>query len=207
MCDLGKISPSIIVADNYEGWVKMDDKDIIDAYLRRDESAITATKAKYGRSLYNLAFRILQMHEDAEECESDTYLKAWNSIPPTIPVYFQAYLLKITRRLALGREDYKMALKRKGVVVELSEELYNIIPGKDDIKSLHERKEITAALNSFFRELEDEKNAVFMRKYILMQPVSQIARELDMGESKVKMILSRTRENLKKHLKKEGVYI
>ena len=101
----------------------MDDNKIIELYFKRDEDALTQTKECYGKQLNALAFRILQNKEDAEECENDTYMKAWNSIPPQKPQHFFAYLAKICRNTALNMTEKSKAEKRSAIIVELTKEL------------------------------------------------------------------------------------
>ena len=106
----------------------MKDDEIIALYFRRDEDAIRQTELAYGGKLYNLSYRLLWNREDAEESVSDTYMKAWENIPPTKPTFFYAYLAKICRFLAMGKLDWNNAAKRKAEVVELSDEMENCIP-------------------------------------------------------------------------------
>ena len=113
----------------------MEDNQIIELFFRRDETALTHTKERYGSRLRALAFRILGSNEDAEECENDTYLKAWESIPPQNPRYFFAYLAKICRNTALHRAEKANAQKRNAVVVELTNELAECLP---DDRSLND---------------------------------------------------------------------
>ena len=113
----------------------MDDSQIIDLYFARSETAIQETDSKYGGYCYKIAYGILADREDSEESVSDTYMKAWENIPPTKPTFFYAYLAKICRFLAMGKLDWNNAAKRKAEVVELSDEMENCIPD-----AVHERQ-------------------------------------------------------------------
>lgn len=97
----------------------MDDTQIIALFLARDEQAIHETDLAYGRRLHRLANRILLSREDAEESVSDTYLSAWNAMPPRRPSILATFLGKITRRLAIDRWRYRNACKRGGGEVTL----------------------------------------------------------------------------------------
>ena len=92
----------------------MDDKTIVDLYWQRDERAICETRDKYGRYCYAIAYGILHSAPDAEECENDTYLDAWNAIPPHKPSLLKTFLGKITRRISLDRLKGQTADKRGG---------------------------------------------------------------------------------------------
>lgn len=181
----------------------MEDRQIIDLYFRRDEEAISQTAAAYGGKLYSLAYRILQLREDAEESVNDTYLKAWESIPPQRPVFFYAYLSKICRFLAFGKLDWRNAAKRKAEIVELSAEMELCIPDQRWERQA-ESEEIGRLLNDFLETLPEESRLIFMRRYWYADSVAEIAKRYKMGESKVKTRLFRTRNALHAFLEKEG---
>lgn len=185
----------------------MTNEEILDLYWKRDESAVTETKAKYGKQIFRMALGIVNDFQDAEECENDTYLKAWNSIPPHRPQYLFAYLLKIAKNEALQKYNYNHAQKRGGILLELDEEILNCSSSENHIDSDLEYRELVNALNKFLKELSPEKQSIFVRKYWGGQKISQIAEELGISESKVKMVLKRTRNKLKEYLRKEGIHI
>ena len=114
----------------------MEDNKIVQLYFDRDESAISFTKYKYGSRLNNIAYRILIDFRDSEECENDTYLKAWESIPPNKPKYLFAYLAKICRFISMDKLDWKNAKKRSTTIVELTDEMELCIPNPKDDESL-----------------------------------------------------------------------
>ena len=184
----------------------MEDEEIIELYWHRNESAISETKYKYGRGLYAIALNILRDFQDAEECENDTYYKAWVSIPPKRPSYLMAYLYKISRNTAISKVNYRMADKRHGTVVELCEELdYCVRYGS--IEKYLDSCEICRIVNEFLDELSDEKNAIFVRRYWAAESISQIAGALNISESKVKMTISRLKVNLRNRFDREEVNI
>lgn len=182
----------------------MEDTQIIELYFARNEEAIRQTEAAYGGKLYNLSYRILWSREDAEETVSDTYLKAWESIPPTRPSFFYAYLAKICRFLSFGKLDWNNAAKRKAEMVELSAEMENCIPDLSRELQL-QSQELGALLNEFLGTLSDENRRIFMRRYWYADSIAEIAQRFRLGESNVKTKLMRTRNALRVFLEKEGV--
>lgn len=183
----------------------MEDNEIIELYWSRSQQAITETTAKYGRQLQTLAERILYNHEDSEECVSDTYHTAWNTIPPKKPEYFFAYLAKLTRNFCFGRLDYQKAKKRNAEIVALSEELENCIPDSEHFEERIEGEELARLISTFLKEQPIEMRKVFVRRYWYMDSVSEISSSLEISQSKVKSILFRLRGKLREYLEKEGV--
>lgn len=181
----------------------MEDSNIIALFWKRDEHAIAETQMAYGRKLKQLALRILKNQADAEECENDTYLKAWNTIPPQSPQYFYAYLAKICRFAAFGKLDAQNAQKRKAVMVELTAEMELCIPSTAYEKSL-EQEEIGRQLNAFLAELSEENRLMFLRRYWFADSIREIAQRCGSSESKVKTALFRTRNKLKSYFEREG---
>lgn len=182
----------------------MTDTDILDLYWRRDEGAIRETDRAYGRKLHTLAERIVENREDGEECVSDTYLAAWDHIPPQRPNYFFAWLAKICRNFAFGLLDKRQAAKRSAQVVTLTAEMEQCIPdSRRDTAA--EGAEIGRILNEFLGTLSRESRVLFLRRYWYAESIAEIARRYGMGESKVKTSLHRTRRKLREQLEKEGI--
>ncbi len=180
----------------------MNDEKIIALFKERDETAIAETRAKYGSSLRGIAKRICRSDADAEECESDAYLAAWNDIPPYDPGdHLFSYLAKIVRASAISRVRKKTALKRGGDTVELTEDVASAadVTEKEVFSRMTER-----AVSDFLRSIPEEKRNIFLRKYWFMDSVSEIAERFGVSEGKVKTVLFRTRNDLKRYLKKEG---
>lgn len=182
----------------------MEDTQIVDLFFSRDQQAIQQTDKKYGRLCYQIAWNILSSREDAEESVSDTYLKAWETIPPTRPVFFYAYLAKICRFLSMGKLDWNNAAKRKAEVVTLSDELACCIPDVSREQQL-QSQELGALLNDFLGTLSDENRRIFLRRYWYGESIGEIAQRFRLGESNVKTKLMRTRNALRAFLEKEGV--
>jgi RNA polymerase sigma-70 factor (ECF subfamily) len=186
----------------------MDDKTIVELYWQRDERAIGETRDKYGRYCYAIAYGILHSAPDAEECENDTYLDAWNAMPPHKPTLLKTVLGKITRRISLDRTKRETADKRGGGEVPLTlDELHECIPDHASIDEKLLTEELARAIDAFLRILDVDTRRVFLRRYWYFDSVGAIARRYGFGQSKVKMMLHRTREGLRDYLAKEGIFV
>ena len=163
----------------------MEDQQIIELYWQRSETAIQETQYKYGPYCRAIAQRILSNAEDSEECVNDTYLSAWNTIPPHRPIPLSAFLGRITRNLALNQ-------------------LHECIPAPGSTDRLIDELVLTDLLNRFLGELSKENRMIFMRRYWYLTPVYRIAADFSISESKVKISLYRSRRKLKGLLQKEG---
>lgn len=181
----------------------MEDDKIIALYLARNEDAILHTKDKYGKRLYYLAGKITNAAEDAEECENDTYLRTWDTIPPQKPRYLFAYLARLCRNLALDKVDWSNAVKRKADIVCLTEEMSQCIPDRFRQKELEDR-ELGRTLDAFLRTLPEDHKTVFLRRYWYADTVREIAANLGIKESTVQMRITRTKTKLKLYLEREG---
>ena len=184
----------------------MDDNRIMELYFARDEQAIRHTQDAYGRRLFLLAENIVRNDQDAQECENDTYLKAWTTIPPQHPAHFFGYLAKICRNLALGRLDWNMAAKRSAPVVSLTQEMECCIPDSSRERELDSR-ELGRIIDRFLREQSKDNRMVFVRRYWYADTIGEIAARYGIGESAVRMRLNRTRQRLGEYLKKEGYLV
>lgn len=180
----------------------MTDHEIVKLYLERNESAISETKSAYGRLLQSIAFNILQNKQDAEECENETCLKAWNSIPPNKPQRLSAYLCKIARRLALDRYDYNTAAKR-GSTLPL-EELEECLAASGCAEDRLTENTLAELLNGFLSRSDYNTRVIFMRRFWFGESISDIAKNLHASESMIKSRISRTLKKLREYLKKEG---
>ena len=183
----------------------MEDEKIIELYWQRSPDAIAETSRKYGAYCMRLSMNILAYREDSEENVNDTYLRAWNAIPPQRPQFLAAFLGRIARNLALNRYKAKMAEKRGGGEAALSlEELAEYLPAGSEPQSEAEAAEFSRVLSAFLRTEKEESRQVFLQRYFLCQPVGQIADHFGFSESRVKSMLLRTRTRLKHYLEREG---
>ena len=181
------------------------DEAIVNLYFDRSEEAIAACQIKYGKSCHTIAYNILRSDEDAEECVNDTWLRAWNAIPPERPARLGAWLFAVTRRLALTRYEHKTAAKRYGGPEASLEELAECVTAGS--LTLADEVALSQAINSFLASLPTRTRMIFMRKYWYMDSIADIAKALGMTESAVKVSLHRTREKFRKHLDKEGITV
>lgn len=182
----------------------MDDSRIIELYFARDERAIEETRAKYGRLLLSVADNILGSRAESEECESDTYLRAWESIPPTRPTHFSAYLCRTARNLALNR----LRLNKRHAPPEMTlifEELAETLP--DTATDPAESMDLRDAINDFVRGLEPTKRKIFIQRYFYMLSEKEISLELGIRVGTVKSTLSRTRNLLRNYLTERGIFV
>lgn len=188
-----------------EGVICMEDARIVELYWKRDADAIPATSEKYGGYCAAIARNILGNEEDAEECVNDTWLGAWNSMPPHRPSVLQAFLGKITRNLSFNRNRHDRAEKRGGGELPLVlDELSECVSGTDSVEGELDRKELRRAIDAFLDSLAPEKRTVFVCRYWYADSVRDIAVRTGMTESHVSMTLTRLRRRLREHLTKEG---
>jgi len=183
----------------------LEDREIVALYLDRDERAIRHSAEKYGPRLRGLSFGILRDAQAAEECESDAYWEAWNSIPPHRPEnYLYAFLARIVRHLSLDLCRKRDRLKRRGTVCELSAELEQCIPAPDPCACRLEDMALGEAVNGFLATLSVEKRRVFLRRYWYLDSISDISKRFSLSESKVKTMLFRCRGQMRDYLEREG---
>ena len=185
----------------------MEDASIIELYFDRDEDAIRQTDIKYGSYCNTITYNILHDYHDSEECRNDTYFKLWNTIPPTRPKIFKAFIARIARNLAIDLYNKKHADKRGGASVELAlDELEECLSASSNPYAAEDQV-VTDCLNAFLRTLSEEARFMFVRRYWYMDTTVQIAESMKIKESKVRVTLKRTRDRLRSFLAKEGIRI
>ena len=183
----------------------MEDSKIVDLYLARDETAISLTAGKYGAKLRHIADSIVENAETAEECENDTYLEAWNLIPPHEPrTYLFPFLGKIARHLAIDLCRRNKTQKRNVLYCELTEEMEECIPGQSDVEGEIEAAELSRRISMFLDAHPADQRNVFVRRYWFFDSIPEICKMTGFSQSKVKSILFRMREKLREELTKEG---
>ena len=184
----------------------MDDQKIIDLYWSRSESAITETDQKYGKYCCSIAYNILTNNEDAEESVSDTYMAAWNAMPPQRPSILATFLGKITRHLSIDRWRSRNRYKRGGGEIVLAlEELEDCVADNQTLEKTYERKQLALICNRFLESLPETERQVFLCRYWYLDSISVIASYYGCSDSKVTSMLHRTRKKLREVLKKEGL--
>lgn len=183
----------------------MEDSLIVQLYWDRAQEAIPATLEKYGNYCGAIAWNILGSREDAEECVNDTWLRAWNSMPPHKPSLLSAFLGKITRNLAFDRFSFLRAEKRGGgELPAVLEELGECVSGTGDVERAVDEWELARAIDDFLAALPPAKRDVFIRRYWYTEPISAIGRRYGMQDGAVSMTLSRLRQKLRIHLMERG---
>ena len=183
----------------------MSDDQIVELYWHRDEQAIKETDIKYKMFLLSVAYNIVYDTCDSEECLNDTYIGAWNSIPPTRPILLQAFLAAIMRRTAI--DCYKARKRQKRIASELTvslSEVEDFIADGNDAYSEAEAKELGRVISDFVRSQSDRRMYIFMSRYYFARPIKEIARLLECSESTVNKEIAVIKCNLKEKLKKEG---
>ena len=184
----------------------MDDLSIIELYFARDEQAIKETDTKYGKLCHSIAYNILNNNEDSEECVNDTYIGVWNTIPPTRPNNFMAFVCRITRNLSLKRIEAMARQKRSQATIVSLDELAEVLPDESIADRISD-EDIGKAISDFLRNEKEDVRNVFIRKYYFFDSIGDIAKRYGFTESKVKNMLYHTRNKLKEYLIKEGVEI
>lgn len=185
----------------------MDDGNIIELFWQRDETAIAEVDEKYGSYCRTIADNILHSHEDAEECVSDTWLRAWQSIPPQRPMRLRLFLAKITRNLAFDRYRQRTAEKRGGGAMEaVLDELAECVADKSDVETEVDGRALRTCISTFLRSLPYRERSLFLRRYFYAEQVNDIAADNDMSANHVSVILRRTRKKLQQYLAKEGFF-
>lgn len=184
----------------------MEDMEIVALYWARSEDAIAETAEKYGGYCHSISFRILRNEQDAEECVTDTYYRAWNTMSPKRPDRLAAFLGKITRNLSLDRYRRRTAKMRgRGQVTVALEELEQSVPSHDSVEDQVSAAALTDSLNRFLCGLPTEKRRVFLLRYWYFLKVEEIAERLGCSEAKVSSMLHRTRKELKAYLEGDGI--
>ena len=185
----------------------LDDDEIVDLFLLRDEDALNAVQEKYGARVRSLAFNLLADVESAKEVDNDTYFQAWNRIPPHEPRnYLFPFLGRIARHIAIDRIRSEKAVKRSMEICELSEELMDCLPSDERITIEVEEKEILAVINDFLKTCNPKHKDIFVRRYWFFESVSSISQRYLMTENNVKQVLLRIRRKIRKELVERGYY-
>lgn len=186
----------------------MKDTDILDLYWKRDETAIVETQHSYGNYCYAIAYNILHDREDSDECLNDTWMRAWNAIPPKRPNRFAIFLGTITRNLSFDRWKYKNAEKRGSGEMELAlDELLECVPSVRSTEEAVEEAELQRILNVFLHGLPERECNIFLRRYWYVEEYSEIANRYQMNLNTVKTTLFRTRKKLREYLEQEGIVV
>ena len=183
----------------------MDDEKIIEMFFARNELALNETERKYGRYCYAVSYRILNSNEDSEECVNDTWLAAWNAIPPKKPESLRGFLARICRNISLDRLDFLKADKRNQNVTDAFEELEAFLSGGEE--NIPEEMFMREAVNRFLASLDRKTRIIFMRRYWYFCSIPEIAEGMGISENSVRVTLHRTKLKMKSFFEKEGITI
>lgn len=179
----------------------MEDQKIVALYWSRSEQAIKETQLKYGKYCYTIAYQILYSREDADEAVNDTYLGAWNGIPPHRPAILSSFLGKLTRRISIDKWRGRTAEKRGGGELPVAlEELSECVHGSENTEQEVELGELTSAINAFLWKLTQTERSLFICRYWYLDSIADLCRKFGFSPSKVKSMLARTRAKLRTYL-------
>lgn len=185
----------------------MNDRDIVELFLNRDERALKVVSEKYMNYCMKIAENITGSHDEAPECVNEALMCAWESIPPREPEMISTYLGKLTRNIALNRRRRSLAKKRgSGAAETVFEELSELIPS-GDVEGVFAAKELAEEINLFLRELPPEQRGMFVCRYWYCDEVSDIAARYAVSKNKVYVTLNRVRKKLREYLRKRGYEI
>lgn len=183
----------------------MDDSKIIELFFERQEQAIIELSNKYGSVCSKVAFNILNNKQDTEECVSDAYLGAWNTIPPQTPNPLLSYVCRIVRNLAIKKYHANTAAKRNSIYDVALDELENCFPSSVSVEDDFNVIETARIIDEFLATLNQKNRIMFVRRYWHSDSIDDLAKLFQTSNHNISVRLSRTREKLKKYLIKEGV--
>ena len=183
----------------------MEDAKIVQLYWDRNQEAIPVTADKYGSYCTTIANNILGNREDAEECVNDTYLKAWNSMPPHRPGVLSAFLGKIVRNLAFNQYKYNTAEKRGGSQTRVVlDEIAELVSDADNVEQEIDRRDLIRWIDTFLGTISAKHRGIFVRRYWYFDSISDIASRFGMTENNVSVTLNRLRLKLHRYLLERG---
>ena len=155
-----------------------------------------------------IANNILNDMEDSSESVNDTYLKAWNSMPPHRPSMLSTFLGKITRERSIDIYRRKHSQKRAGDFGSnytlCLDELSEIVEGGTSPEEAYDLKELGQAISDYLKSLPEKRRNVFVCRYFYMDPLQEIAQKSGLTVQNIKSILFRERKGLQAYLEKEG---
>jgi len=186
----------------------MDDNGIIELYFARDEKAIEETDLKYGKYLFTVAYNLLSDRLDCEECINDTYVGAWNAMPPERPDFLKAFLTVITRRIAVKR--YHSKLKKSNIPSEMTlslSELEDFVSGDEEVSEAFDAERLGKVITDFVSSLPERRQFIFMSRYYASEPIDKIASLLSLSRSMINKELAAIRSSLKEKLESEGYLV
>ena len=182
----------------------LEDSKIIELFFARGEQAIVELSAKYGTVCKRIARNILKNDLDAEESVNDTFLAAWNTIPPKKPDPLKTYILRIVRNISIAKYHANTSIKRNSYYDVALEELENCLISPATVEQEIAESELSKHIDCFLDTLDKESRVMFVRRYWYSDSISDIAEMFHISNNNVSVRLSRIRDKLKKYLKEEG---
>ena len=183
----------------------MEDDQIIMMLFERSEGALELLAQKYAGVYKRTLWEVLRDENDVDECANDVLLAVWNSIPPNDPQNLPAYLCRIARRIGIDKLRYRTRKKRDSAYTVSLSELENCLPDSGGLPGQEDGRQIRRVLSAFVRQLEPETQVLFVRRYVYLESVANLAERFSLGENYIAVKLYRARKKLKQHLKKEGI--
>lgn len=181
----------------------LSDDEIIALYWARNENAIKHTDDKYRAYLLKIANNILKDMQDSEECLNDTYLSAWNTIPPERPYLLKAYLSAIIRNqsLMVGRRQKAQKRAAMSQAVSLSE-LEDVLA---DVRETDDAHMLATVIESYIARLDKDQRYIFLGRYYFGKSIDDIASEMGVSRSKVSKQIAYIKQTLREKLQEEGI--
>lgn len=183
------------------------DSEIIDLFNERSERALVEVSKKYGRVCRKVSRNILNNDLDAEECVNDAFLGAWNTIPPQKPNPLLTYICRVVRNLSIKKYHANTSIKRNSFYDTALDELEECLASSKSIERELDAQELTLLLDSFLDTLDKESRMIFVRRYWYSDSIPDIAASFQISNNNATVRLFRTREKLKKYLRKAGYKI
>ncbi|MCQ2770892.1 MAG: sigma-70 family RNA polymerase sigma factor [Clostridia bacterium] len=182
----------------------MSDKEIIELLFNRDERAIGEIQLSYYNYCHNISYNILHDEEDVKECINESLNAIWNCIPPHRPDNLKTFIGKIVRKISISAFRKNTAAKRipSGNISPIDE--FEDLISDGELNDKLEQAELSRAISKFLSALPKTERNVMIRRYWYNDSIKDICDRFSFGESKVKVMLNRTRDKLRKFLKKEG---
>ena len=182
----------------------MDDEAIINMLFERDEKGLAEISEKYSRLCKSIIGKVLSDECDIEECADDVLMAVWRNIPPLRPKNLSAYLCRISRNISIDKLRYNTVRKRAPEYTVALDEMGDCL---SDGGNAEERRYVQSILSDFTESLEAETRILFIRRYVYLETVAELAERFELSENHISVKLYRARKKLKKLLDKEGIWI
>jgi RNA polymerase sigma-70 factor (ECF subfamily) len=205
--EIAKRKERVLVKENKSAQVLATDEEIIDMYWKRNPDAIQETDRKYGRLVKDIAYKILYDNLDCEECQNDTYLKIWNSIPSFKPPKFISYIIQLGRQISIDRYREKSRMKRVPSQLTISlGELESVGSGLS-IEEIYEAKEVGKMISDYIRTLSERQRYIFMDRYYFSETIEKTAADLSISTDIAYREIRKIKQGLREYLERNGVHV